>query len=288
MLRIEKTVSLLDDRTRQAIVDRVFRDRARRPEILEQMRQRQQQGWAVARRAAHILKTEFGVERVVLFGSMLDVKALTWRSDIDLAVWGLAAGDLFKAGAAIERGHEFGIDLVPIEEARPHILSANCRGCGIVTLSLSERIREELTSLQQAVSQTEAFVEQLSAMPNERVQEALVNAIALNLHAFYTGTERIFSEVAKTVDGSVPAGNEWHRLLLLQMAAPLPDLRAAVISEALLDQLDELRRFRHVVRSNYAHVLNRQRVLERAEQLGDCWDRFQEELEQWLHAQLEG
>jgi predicted nucleotidyltransferase len=88
------------------------------------MKQRQQQGWAVARQAAQILKTEFGVKRVVLFGSMLDANALTWRSDIDLAVLGLAAHDLFKAGAAIDRGHDFGIDLVPIEDARPHILEA--------------------------------------------------------------------------------------------------------------------------------------------------------------------
>ena len=115
---------ILDENTRQAIVERVFRDRARRPQILEQMKQRQQQGWAVARQATYILKTEFGVRRVVLFGSMLDVNALTWRSDIDLAVWGLAAHDLFKAGAAIDRGHEFGIDLVPIEAARPHIRDA--------------------------------------------------------------------------------------------------------------------------------------------------------------------
>lgn len=117
-------MSILDENTQQAIVERVFRDRDRRPEMLTQMRQRQRQGWQVARQGADILKAQFRVERVVLFGSMLDVKALTWRSDIDLAVWGLAPQDLFKAGAAIDRGHDFGIDLVPIEVARPHILLA--------------------------------------------------------------------------------------------------------------------------------------------------------------------
>lgn len=155
-----------------------------------------------------------------------------------------------------------------------------------MTVSLAERIQVELIAIQQTVSQTEAFMEQLSAVTDEGLQEglqkALVSAIALNLHAFYTGAERVFSEVAKRVDGSLPADTEWHKQLLLQMAATLPGLRAALISEPLLAQLDEFRRFRHVVRSNYAYMLDRDRVLDLAERLQDCYVCFQSELEQWL------
>lgn len=157
-----------------------------------------------------------------------------------------------------------------------------------MTVSLAERIQVELIAIQQTVSQTEAFIEQLSAVTAEGLQDglqkALVSAIALNLHAFYTGAERVFSEVAKRVDGSLPSGTEWHKQLLLQMAAPLPGLRAALISEPLLAQLDEFRRFRHVVRSNYAYLLDRDRVLDLAERLQDCYVCFQSELEEWLQA----
>jgi predicted nucleotidyltransferase len=90
----------------------------------ERMMARQQEGMLVARRCAELLKREFGVERVVLFGSLLDVERMWWGSDIDLAVWGLAQQDLFKAGAALEHGHDFSIDLVPVSGAKPHILSA--------------------------------------------------------------------------------------------------------------------------------------------------------------------
>ena len=117
-------MSLLDKQTKQAIVDRILADRVRQPEFLKQMEQRQKQGWTIARQAANILKTQFGVTRVVLFGSMLDPKAVTWLSDIDLAVWELTPSDLFKAGAAIERGHDFEIDLVPVEAAKPYVLEA--------------------------------------------------------------------------------------------------------------------------------------------------------------------
>jgi len=112
----------LDDQMKAQIVARVMKARAERPQRLAEMRQRQQQGLEVAKKCAQILKEQFGAQRVVLFGSMLDPERMTWRSDIDLAVWGLPEKDLFKAGAAIEHGHDFEIDLVEIQHAKPHIL----------------------------------------------------------------------------------------------------------------------------------------------------------------------
>ena len=124
-------MTILDEPTQQTILKRILRDRAQRSQFLVQMQQRQKQGWRVARQAAQVLKTEFGVQRVVLFGSMLEVKALTWHSDLDLAVWGLDKYDLFKAGARIEQGHDFDIDLVPVELAKPHILPAIHQGAAL-------------------------------------------------------------------------------------------------------------------------------------------------------------
>ena len=114
----------LDDQIREEIVARVMAARAQRPQRLAQMQERQQRGLEVARECARILKQEFGAQRVVLFGSLLDPERMTWRSDIDLAVWGLPEAVFFKAGAAIERGHDFPIDLVEIQHALPHILKA--------------------------------------------------------------------------------------------------------------------------------------------------------------------
>lgn len=70
-----------------------------------------------ARRAAAILRAEFGVDRVVLFGSVARTAYLGPRSDIDLAVEGLPARDHARAvdrvqGASEERR----IDLVRIEQ----------------------------------------------------------------------------------------------------------------------------------------------------------------------------
>jgi predicted nucleotidyltransferase len=50
---------------------------------------RRQAAWGVARRAAALLKVDYGVSRVVLFGSLSRDEPFTPHSDIDLAVWGL-------------------------------------------------------------------------------------------------------------------------------------------------------------------------------------------------------
>jgi uncharacterized protein len=106
------------------LMSRIRADQRNRPAHVERKQKRQAEGLRVARQCSELLKREFGVERVVLFGSLLNVQKMWWGSDIDLAVWGLAKHDLFKAGAAIEHGHDFDIDLVPVPDARPHILAA--------------------------------------------------------------------------------------------------------------------------------------------------------------------
>lgn len=123
-------MSVVDEETQKQIISEVLEARARRPEFLAQMRERQQQGWVLARQCAQVLKEQFGVEKVVLFGSLLDAEEMHWRSDIDLAVWGLGKYDLFKAGAACDgvvvySGFDFPpVDLIDITLAKPHILNA--------------------------------------------------------------------------------------------------------------------------------------------------------------------
>jgi predicted nucleotidyltransferase len=121
-------MSSLDDRTRSEIVAQVLAARENSAEFLEQMKQRQKKAWEVARQCSRVLKEQFGVSRVVLFGSMLNAQKMSPRSDIDLAVWDLPESDLFRAGAAIERGHEFDVDLVEVQKAKPHIVKAIEKG----------------------------------------------------------------------------------------------------------------------------------------------------------------
>jgi len=87
---------------------------ARRPKRASpQQGQRRRQAWRVARRAALLLRNEFGANRVVAFGSLARRKAFTDRSDIDLAAWGIPEGRYFAAVAAVTGlSPLFRIDLV--------------------------------------------------------------------------------------------------------------------------------------------------------------------------------
>jgi predicted nucleotidyltransferase len=121
-------MSILTLETQQQIIERVLQAQEERQQFLQQMRERQQKGFKVAQKIAYRLKTEFGANKVVLFGSFLDPEQMSLNSDIDLAVWGLPPVLLYQAGAAIEQGHDFAVDLMEAERVKPHIRAAITQG----------------------------------------------------------------------------------------------------------------------------------------------------------------
>jgi hypothetical protein len=91
-------------------------------------------------------------------------------------------------------------------------------------------------------------------------QDLLLDSVALNLHDFYVGTERIFEHIASSVDRSLPSGPDWHRELLRQMTVDVAGLRPAVIGVETARAVDEFLRFRHVIRNVYALELDVERL----------------------------
>ncbi len=87
-----------------------------------------------------------------------------------------------------------------------------------------------------------------------------LDGVALNLHGFYSGLERIFEKIALAIDGSVPSRANWHRELLNQMSIDVPDIRPAVISDELRENLEDYLGFRHVVRNVYTYHLNPEKL----------------------------
>ncbi len=134
-------------------------------------------------------------------------------------------------------------------------------------VALSGRIRAELDDLARAVERGT----RLFGKAQKSNDLDWLDGVALNLHGFYAGVESIFKEIAGEVDGSVPAGSDWHRQLLMQMAAELPGLRPPVITRDTRTCLDEYRGFRHVVRNVYIYNLRPSRVEELAEGLSACY-----------------
>jgi len=118
---------------------------------------------------------------------------------------------------------------------------------------LVERIREESSDLDRLVQRV-LYVWNRSKSTSKE-QDVYLESVALNLHGFYSGLERLFELIARRVDQKSPSGDTWHRDLLNQMAQDVRELRPAVNSPERVSSLDVLRRFRHLVRNVYTFNL---------------------------------
>ncbi len=133
--------------------------------------------------------------------------------------------------------------------------------------ALAGRISQTLADLDRVVARAELLMQKAAASNDD----AYLDGVALNLHGFYTGVERIFEDVARTLEKTVPSGFNWHRDLLLQMSAEITSVRPAVIGSDTRHCLDEYRGFRHVVRNIYAFNLKFSRLQELTGQLKACY-----------------
>jgi len=117
---------------------------------------------------------------------------------------------------------------------------------------LGERIRGAIPDLDRVIQRALAAWARAGQMPDE---SAYLDSVALNLHGFYAGLERLFELIARHVDGVLPGGETWHRDLLRRMAQDMAGVRPAVLSQDSVLALDEFRRFRHLVRNVYTMSL---------------------------------
>jgi hypothetical protein len=141
-------------------------------------------------------------------------------------------------------------------------------------LRLSQRICDELEELERMVQRAREGWRRAEA----RSDDLYLDGVALNLHSFYSGLERLFQLIATAIDGSMPEGANWHQALLEQMAQELPGVRPAVLSQATREALDEYRGFRHVVRHVYAFRLDAVRMRPLVQDIPGVWSHVRSEL----------
>ena len=140
--------------------------------------------------------------------------------------------------------------------------------------ALAGRIREALVDLGHVTARAEQLMERYRRTGDD----GYLDGVALNLHGFYGGLERIFEDVARSVDDSIPAGPDWHQSLLLQMSAEVVSIRPPVITSETRRCLEDYRGFRHVVRNVYTFNLRPGRLEELIGGLGGCFRSVVEDL----------
>jgi hypothetical protein len=143
---------------------------------------------------------------------------------------------------------------------------------------LGGRVRQALADLERVVDRAE----ELLGKAQQSGDDGYLDGVALNLHGFYAGVERIFEDIARTMDEALPAGPDWHRDLLLQMSAAIDGVRPAVIGQGVRHCLEEYRGFRHVVRNIYTFNLRPSRLQELAQDLRPCYESLLDDLSTFL------
>lgn len=139
---------------------------------------------------------------------------------------------------------------------------------------LSARIQSELKDLSILTDRIKTAWQKA----RDTKDEFYLDSVALNLHGFYSGVERIFEKIASSIDGSVPSGLNWHQELLNQMAVEVPRIRPAVISVELKGSLEEYRGFRHVVRNVYTYRLAPDKLKPLVKDINKVWKKINKEL----------
>ena len=256
-----------------------------------ELQQRREQALIVAKECTDILKDKFGATEVILCGSLAGESPWHWHSDIDLAVKGMSEDAVWDAYSAIEDilPHWLKVDLIPLEFAPSYLVDRLLKKIPMPAnkyLALKFRIEDELKSVEDTIQTITDLLKQKDTIP----EVALIPALASYIADFYSGCKRISERVAVYLDGGLPKSKDWHQELLKQVAEPGGENRPPLWSGALLLELDEYRKFRHLERHIYKIELKPDRVITLAENIEPVFNKIKSavaKLYQWLEQQAE-
>ena len=122
---------------------------------------------------------------------------------------------------------------------------------------LATDIEGELARLDQLEQAIQRVQHEIDQDPSRR--DLFYENLALKLHNFYTGCEKILQLVAVEINGGLPSGADWHKRLLDRMSERREG-RPAVLTRETATRLREFLGFRHIVRNLYGFELDPDRV----------------------------
>lgn len=150
---------------------------------------------------------------------------------------------------------------------------------------LSAQIKDELTQLDETYALLERRVSWLSdeKITDPYLIEDVFAALALTMHSFYTGCERILIRLISNIDGGMTKSGEWHRQLLRQASLAIHGVRAPIIStQEVYEFLYELRGLRHVIRNVYTNQLKPESLLDFGKRTLQIYPEFKRQVEEFM------
>lgn len=120
---------------------------------------------------------------------------------------------------------------------------------------LKHQIEEELAELTRVVNKIERMYDIVKQGKAEDLS-VYTDSLALNLHGFYSGIEKILETIVEKTGEGRPEGGKWHRELLQQVSFPVEGIRPPVLNSETRKNLEGYLDFRHRVRNIYAYNID--------------------------------
>jgi len=134
-----------------------------------------------------------------------------------------------------------------------------------------------LTRLEEGIRQA-----QLESQRDPDRSELFYESLALKLHNFYTGCERIFQLIASELNGALPSGYDWHKRLLNRMSV-VHEGYPPLLTPDTARLLEEYLAFRHVVRNIYGFELDPQRLQALAVNYPVVWHQVESQMRDFVN-----
>lgn len=144
-----------------------------------------------------------------------------------------------------------------------------------------ESLRSDIAFKQTVVKELAATIDEWTMeFEPEKPDEMAITAIAANLARFYTGVEDLVEQILKVFDDFQPAGGDWH-VSLLNAATITKEIRPPILSRTTYNQLDNLRRFRHIFHKIYTKPLDWEQMRVLVTNIKDTLNNFLSDLNQF-------
>ena len=142
---------------------------------------------------------------------------------------------------------------------------------------LKHQIEEELAELTQVVNKIERMYNIVKLGKAEDLS-VYTDSLALNLHGFYSGIEKILETIAEKTGEGRPEGGKWHKELLQQVSFPVEGIRPPALSSETRKNLEGYLDFRHRVRNIYAYNIDFDKMELLIKQVRTTFDMFNSDM----------
>lgn len=140
---------------------------------------------------------------------------------------------------------------------------------------LIDEINIELESMEIIVSDIESLVNDVGDSIPSNVHKTALGGFASQ---FYNGIENIFKRIHRYFNIEISRGDDWHISLINRFSKDSEFALPIKLSDELLQQLTDYRRFRHYFFHGYSHNLNWEILSNGVKDIREVFNRFKQEI----------